>query len=94
MAFVMAFRIQPGKKMFAMYLYIYSILSEKWSCLQLTSNHYIIHILSGNLGTHSEIIGTLKGLISRSLLLQNEHQHIKLNFCKLGLLLCICAFSR
>ena len=61
----MALKIQPGKKMFPVYLhnFIYSILSEKWSCLQLTSNHYIIQILSNNLGTHSGFIGILKGLI-------------------------------
>ena len=47
-----------GRKMFAVSLHkpIYLILSEKGTCLQLTSNSYIIYILSDNLGTHSGFI--------------------------------------
>ena len=37
-AFVMAFRIQPGKKMFAISLDIYLILSEK-KTVMFKSNH-------------------------------------------------------
>ena len=47
----MAFRIQTGKMMFAIPLhrpYLFNFIRKMvlFHCLQLTSNHYIIHILT------------------------------------------------